>query len=99
MANCGAIELTSRPGHLLLAVANRTGSPRKASGDCGKIYIGANRVYGTKLQRAGALQNAGAYSVVTDPRASVLECGCPPPLFSRADQTVPINRTCHWERQ
>ena len=34
-----------------------------------------------KRQRAGALHDAGAPPVVIGQRASVLECGGPPPLF------------------
>jgi hemolysin activation/secretion protein/AraC-like DNA-binding protein len=42
----------------------------------------AARAGGAKLQRAGALQDAGAHARVAAGRASVWECGGPPPLFT-----------------
>jgi len=56
-----------------------------------------------KRQRTGALQDASRGSFVTGQRASVLECGGPPPLFHRTpnphtNSTLPRSSTpnCHW---
>jgi hypothetical protein len=58
-----------------------------------------------KRQRAGALQDASRGSEVIGQRASVLECGGPPPLFHRAPNPPTISNTlhprsstpnCHW---
>ena len=48
-----------------------------------------------KRQRAGALQDASRHPGIIGQRASVLECGGPPPLFHRAPnpQAVP-NTLC-----
>jgi len=49
---------------------------------CGGFFQGRHPL--PKRQRAGALHNASRGPRTADKRASVLECGGPPPLFPRA---------------